>query len=119
MSIHLANVHDLLDGSVQVRGTGVLVDRIWPRGVKKERLGHDEWLRDAAPSTDLRKWFGHDPDRFEEFASRYRHELEEGNEDVDRLRTLADAGEVTLLYSAHDHDHNQAVVLKAWLEGQA
>ncbi len=118
MTIYLANVHDLLDGDASAHGTTVLVDRLWPRGVKKENLAHDEWLKGAAPSTDLRKWFGHDPDKFEEFASRYREELEEGGEDVDWLRKLADAGDVTLLYNAHDHEHNQAVVLKDWLEGK-
>lgn len=116
--ITCVKVHDLLDGSEEARDAKVLVDRVWPRGIKKEDLGHDEWLKDAAPSPDLRKWFGHDPDKFDEFAERYRAELDEGSDDIDRLLELADDGDVTLLFAAKDREVNHAVVLKEWLEKQ-
>lgn len=113
MSIYAVKVHDLSD--TDTHGTSVLVDRVWPRGIKKEDLGHDEWLKNASPSPELRKWFNHDPDRFEEFAERYRAELDEGNEDVDKLVSLAGEGDVTLLYAAKDREINHAVVLADWL----
>ncbi|MER3438407.1 MAG: hypothetical protein C4346_12940 [Chloroflexota bacterium] len=97
-------------------GLRILVDRIWPRGVSKERAHVDLWLRDVAPSDDLRRWFGHDPERWEEFQERYRQELEA---DPARLAPLLEAiqrGPVTLLYSARDEHHNQAVALKAIVE---
>ncbi len=96
-------------------GTRVLVDRIWPRGVTKERAGIDWWAKSLAPSEELRKWFGHDPKRFDEFAERYVAELT-GNADLERLRRLAAEGTVTLVFGAKDRDHNQAVVLKGLLE---
>lgn len=117
MSVYSVKVHDLLNGEDTARGTKVLVDRVWPRGISKEDLGHDEWLKDAAPSPDLRKWFDHDAEKFEEFAQRYREEFDEGNDDVEKLEKLADDGDVTLLFAAHDREINHAVVLKAWLEG--
>lgn len=116
MSIYCVKVHDLLDGE-KAHGTKVLVDRVWPRGIKKDDLGHDEWLKDVAPSTELRKWFDHDEDKFDEFSERYRAELDEGGEDVDKLLELA-KGDVTLLYAAKDREINQARVLAEWLEEQ-
>ncbi|MBF8192451.1 DUF488 family protein [Nonomuraea sp. K274] len=98
------------------RGTVFLVDRVWPRGVRKEDLRIDGWLRDVAPSNELRQWFGHRPERFAEFAERYRAELAEHPEVLQPLRTAAEKGPVTLLYSAKDPDHNQAVVLRDHLE---
>lgn len=97
-------------------GTRVLVDRVWPRGVTKERAAVDWWAKGLAPSEELRKWFGHDPRHFEEFAERYRAELD-GNPDLERLRRLAREGEVTLVFGAKDREHNQAVVLRELLEG--
>ena len=94
----------------------MLVDRIWPRGVTKERAGIDWWAKSLAPSEELRKWFGHDPKRFDEFAERYAAELE-GNADLERLRRLAAEGRVTLVFGAKDREHNQAGVLKRLLEG--
>lgn len=91
-------------------GMRVLVDRLWPRGLSKERAAIDEWLKDAAPSGELRRWFGHDVDRWEEFQRRYRAELE-GAEVVARLLELLRKGPVTLLYAARDSEHNNAVVL--------
>ena len=92
-------------------GMRILVDRIWPRGIKKDRAKIDLWLKEIGPSTPLRQWFGHKPERWEKFCERYRAELSE-NEAVAQLRKLARATKrVTLLYSARDEDHNQAVVL--------
>ncbi|MGD7003847.1 DUF488 domain-containing protein [Corynebacterium halotolerans] len=113
MSVHTVKIHDLDD--TVVSGVRVLVDRLWPRGIKKKDLDHDEWLKDVAPSPELRKWFNHDPERFEEFSRRYEAELDEGNEDVDKLVSLAEKGDVTLLYAAKDREHNHAVVLAHWL----
>lgn len=92
-------------------GTRILVDRLWPRGVKKTDAKIDEWMKDIAPSTELRKWFNHDPTRWQEFRNRYRAELDSHKDQLDRLRSLAREGVVTLVYSAHDEQHNDAVVL--------
>ena len=96
-------------------GQRVLVDRIWPRGVSREEAALDLWLKDIAPSTVLRKWFGHDPARWEEFRARYRKELASNDEAVAQLRALAAKGKVTLVYGARDEEHNQAVVLADYL----
>lgn len=95
-------------------GRRILVDRVWPRGMRKDEAGLDEWLKDLAPSTALRKWFGHDPARWEEFQARYRAELDapESRELLERLARDAEAGTVTLLYGAKDERHNQAVVIR-------
>jgi uncharacterized protein YeaO (DUF488 family) len=92
-------------------GYRVLVDRIWPRGVSKQQARLDEWDKDVAPSTELRAWFGHDPAKFQEFRTRYLAELRD-NPGLERLRERAEHGVVTLVYSAHDEMHNQAVVLR-------
>ena len=94
-------------------GKRLLVDRVWPRGITKEKAALSEWLKEVAPSTELRKWFGHDPARFAEFRERYRAELE-GSTALDQLRKIK--GVVTLVYGAHDEAHNQAAVLKELLE---
>ena len=112
----MVKVHDLLRGDAAVQGKGVLVDRIWPRGVAKADLDC-EWFKDVAPSAKLRKWFNHEPEKFAEFRRRYRVELREGNADVEKLVALADA-DVTLLYGAADREHNQAIVLAEWLTEQ-
>jgi uncharacterized protein YeaO (DUF488 family) len=96
-------------------GTRVLVDRLWPRGITKARAHIDLWLKDIAPSTDLREWFGHDPARWNEFRQRYREELRELTAPVARMERLAEGGPVTLIYSAHDDIHNQARVLADYL----
>jgi uncharacterized protein YeaO (DUF488 family) len=93
-------------------GTRVLIDRLWPRGVKKTDAAIDHWMRELAPSTELRKWFGHDPARWEEFRRRYIAELRENGEELSRLRDMAQEGVVTLVYAARDEAHNDAVVLK-------
>jgi uncharacterized protein YeaO (DUF488 family) len=98
-------------------GFRVLVDRLWPRGVSKEKAHLDLWLKEIAPSDALRKWFGHDPKRWSAFAAKYRKELGGRNDLVQQLKQLeADHGNVTLLYSAHDASHNQAVVLRQFLK---
>ncbi len=96
-------------------GTRVLVDRLWPRGVKKADAGISQWMKEVAPSSELRKWFGHDPQRWQEFRRRYKAELAQKTELVGQLRELAEQGPLTLVYSAHDEAHNQAVVLRETL----
>jgi uncharacterized protein YeaO (DUF488 family) len=93
-------------------GTRILVDRLWPRGVTKVDAAIDEWAKDISPSTVLRKWFGHDPARWEEFCRRYAVEVHEHAEELNRLRALARQGPITLVYSAHDEVHNDAVALR-------
>jgi uncharacterized protein YeaO (DUF488 family) len=93
-------------------GTRILIDRLWPRGLKKADAAIDEWAKDLAPSTELRKWFGHDPARWLEFRSRYVRELHQHPEQLEKLRTLAREGTITLVFSAHDEIHNDAVVLR-------
>ena len=99
-------------------GTRVLVDRLWPRGVKKADAAIDEWIKDIAPSTRLRKWFGHDPARWKEFRSRYAAEVRQHPEQFDRLQVLARQGLITLVFSAHDEVHNDAVALRDFLLGR-
>jgi uncharacterized protein YeaO (DUF488 family) len=99
-------------------GARLLVDRLWPRGVKKEQLSLDGWHRDIAPSSELRKWFGHDPTRWEEFKRRYFVELDKKPEAYSPLLEAVHAGNTTLLYSAQDREHNNAVALKTYLEAK-
>lgn len=98
-------------------GTRVLVERLWPRGVTKDAASIDLWLKEIAPSTALRQWFGHAPDRWSEFQARYRQELEANTEAVQRLRDIAAEGDLTLLYSARDVPGNSALVLLDYLSG--
>ncbi len=100
-------------------GPRVLVDRVWPRGVSRERLMIDAWLRDLGPSTALRKWFGHDPRKWAEFRTRYRAELARKQALLAELAGYARSGRLTLVYSARDTEHNQAVVLKEMLDRRA
>lgn len=100
-------------------GRRVLVDRIWPRGIRKEEAALDEWLKELAPSTDLRKWFGHDPQKWPEFRERYRAELAGEEETLARLAGEAKRETVTLLFAAKDEEHNNAVVLREILEEYA
>lgn len=93
-------------------GTRVLVDRLWPRGLEKEKAKVDLWAKDLAPSTELRRWFGHDPAKWPEFQRRYRDELAARGEELDALHHLARKGTVTLVYAARDETHNNAVVLR-------
>jgi uncharacterized protein YeaO (DUF488 family) len=103
----------------QSDGCRVLVDRLWPRGVPKGKAQIDLWMKEIAPSDALRKWFGHDPERWQEFEKRYSDELRKNPSPVRQLRQLVKRrGTVTLIFSAHDVDHNQAVALRAFLEGK-
>lgn len=97
-------------------GYRVLVDRLWPRGVSKEAAQLDDWMKQITPSPELRKWFDHDPDKFEEFRKRYEAELAEKDEPVEKLLRLAADRNVSLLYAAKDETHNHAIVLKEFLE---
>ncbi|MCC7328868.1 MAG: DUF488 domain-containing protein [Gammaproteobacteria bacterium] len=99
-------------------GQRILVDRLWPRGLTRDKAAVDHWIKEVAPSSELRKWFGHDPERWPEFRRRYRAELKK-NPALAELRALARKGSITLLYSAKDEQHNQAVVLKQVLDGGA
>ncbi len=99
-------------------GTRILIDRLWPRGLRKADADIDEWMRDLAPSTALRKWFAHKPERWPEFRRRYRSEIEQHPEQFHRLRAFAERGQITLVFSAHDEAHNDAVVLKELLLSQ-
>ncbi len=93
-------------------GVRILVDRLWPRGVTKKAAAIDRWAKDAAPSTELRKWFGHQPARWKEFGQRYRAELKDKRDELDAIRAIAETGPVTLIYAAHDTAHSHAIVLR-------
>ena len=99
-------------------GRRFLVERLWPRGVAKEKLQLEAWLKDAAPSTELRQWFRHDPDKWNEFRKRYRRELESHPEAWRPLVAAARRGPVTLIYSSHDERHNNAVALQEYLKAK-
>lgn len=97
-------------------GRRFLVERLWPRGIKKTSLDLDGWLKDVAPSTQLRQWFSHDPKKWGEFQQRYKAELDRHPEACDPILEAARGGTVTLVYSSHDSEHNNAVVLRDYLE---
>ncbi len=109
MKIRIKRVYEKPDKDDGIR---ILVDRLWPRGLTKEKAGIDLWLKDIAPSAELRKWFGHDPEKWDEFRKRYRNELEEDQDQVALLKDQIRKGMVTLVFGAKDEEHNQAVVLK-------
>ncbi len=117
MSIKLKRAYDQPDSS---DGFRILVDRLWPRGISREKLQLDVWLKGIAPSTELRKWFKHDPDKFEKFDQRYRQELSDNKETVQELLSYTRKYEtISLIYSAQNRDHNNAVVLKNFIENRA
>ena len=109
MNIKIKRVYEPRDKDDGMR---ILVDRLWPRGLTKEKASVDLWLKDIAPSTELRKWFGHDPSKWQEFKKRYLKELEGNSEQVQLLKQEVDKGAVTLVYGAKDEEHNEAVVLQ-------
>lgn len=110
--IDIARAYDALGQDGRVR---FLVDRMWPRGVTKETLRLAAWLREVAPSTELRRWFGHEPERWQEFQQRYRAELDANPQAWQPIVDAAERGPVTLLFGARDREHNQAVVLRDYL----
>jgi uncharacterized protein YeaO (DUF488 family) len=99
-------------------GPRILIDRLWPRGLKKVDAAVDRWLKELAPSTELRKWFGHEPARWDEFRRRYAKEVRLHPDGLRQLRALARSRPITLLYSARDEEHNDAVALRALLLGR-
>lgn len=107
---HVYEAYDAADGK------RFLIDRLWPRGMSKEKLVMDAWLKDVSPSGELRGWFGHDPDKWDEFQHRYTAELDSNPKGWEPLLEASRGGTVTLLFAAHDSEHNNAVVLKAYLE---
>jgi uncharacterized protein YeaO (DUF488 family) len=100
-------------------GMRILVDRLWPRGLTKKKAAIDLWLRDIAPTTELRKWFGHDPTKWKTFQVRYRNELRDNKDVVDVLKGKSQEGNITLLYGAKDEQHNEAQVLRRLLDRTA
>ena len=113
MTIALKRAYDPCAAS---DGRRILVDRVWPRGITKDELRIDAWRKDLAPSTGLRKWFAHDPKKWDAFKERYGRELEQHADALDELLAQAKAGRVTLVFGARDTEHNQAVALKEYLE---
>jgi uncharacterized protein YeaO (DUF488 family) len=105
------------DAPEKADGFRVLVDRVWPRGVSKKKAAVDFWMKEIGPSTELRKWFGHKPERWDEFRKRYHDELKEKRDLLDQLRAHAEKGRLTLVYSARDEARNQAMVLREVLGG--
>ena len=106
------NIKRVYDKPEKRDGRRILVDRVWPRGLTKEKASVDLWLKEIAPSTELRKWFGHDPAKWEGFRKRYIGELKENKEQVSVLKEALKKGKVTLVYGAKDEEHNQALVIK-------
>jgi len=98
-------------------GTRILVDRLWPRGLSKEKAKIDDWPKEIAPSDELRRWYGHDPEKWDEFCSRYFDELQDRPEQVEKLREQARQGRVTFVFSSKEEKLNNAVALKEYLEG--
>lgn len=99
-------------------GQRILIDRLWPRGLTKEKADIDLWLKEIAPTTELRQWFKHDPQKWLEFQRRYRAELKKNQAAVDALKDRLDKGAVTLVYGAKDEQHNDAIVLKEYFEAK-
>jgi len=115
MNIKIKRVYEKPD---EKDGFRILVDRLWPRGLTKEKAAVDLWLKDIAPSTELRKWFNHDPDKWKEFKKRYLNELKENKDVVAVLKDHLRQKTVTLLYAAKDSDHNEALVLSNLFEAE-
>jgi uncharacterized protein YeaO (DUF488 family) len=117
MIIHTQRVYEV--DETNKKNPHFLVDRIWPRGIKKTDIEITAWLKDAAPSNELRKWFNHDPDKWEEFQLRYFAELDDKPESLAPIFELGKTNSVVLLYGARDKVHNQAVALKTYLEARS
>ncbi len=115
MNIQIKRVYEQPDAK---DGKRILVDRLWPRGLTKEKAKVDLWLKDVAPSTELRKWFAHDPARWTEFKTRYREELRRNKQTVSLLKEEASKGPTTLVYGAKDQRHNEALILQELLKSK-
>lgn len=115
----MIRIKRVYEAPTRADGRRILVERLWPRGMKKEALAADVWTKEVAPSTQLRKWFDHRLERWKEFAQRYRDELEANAAAWEPILKAAKRGRVTLLYSAHDQLHNGAVVLRDFLQARA
>jgi uncharacterized protein YeaO (DUF488 family) len=113
MELKIKRVYEKPDNKDGMR---ILVDRLWPRGLTKERASIDLWLKDIAPTAKLRKWFGHDPGKWKEFRKRYNEELKKNTDLVEIIKKRLKKGTVTLVYGAKDEEHNEALVLKKWLD---
>lgn len=109
----MLRIKRVYDPPSRTDGRRILVDRLWPRGLSKEKAAIDEWMKDIAPSAELRRWFGHDPKKWPEFQRRYKQELRAHADQVREIAKLASRGRVTLVYGARDEKHNDAVVLAA------
>jgi len=116
MDNHPISIKRIYEEPSEEDGYRVLVDRLWPRGVSNEDAKLDEWLKELAPSTELRKWYSHDTEKFEAIRKRYYEELNEKGKVINRLLNIAGRQMVTLLYAARDEQHNQAAVLREYLE---
>lgn len=114
--MHPIKIKRIYDDYAKEDGHRVLVDRIWPRGISKEKAKLDDWCKEIAPSSELRKWFDHKEDRFDEFRNRYKKELKKHEKDLKKLREIAQEKRLCLLFGAKDKKRNQAVVLKEVLE---
>ena len=114
--VNIVKVKRVYESLLRSDGTRFLVERLWPRGMKKEQLKLDAWLKDVAPSDSLRRWFGHDPLKWNEFQKKYRAELSDNPDAWKPILEAAKRGRVTLLYSSRDTAHNNALVLKSFLE---
>ena len=114
----MLQIKRVYEPAARTDGVRLLVERLWPRGVRKENLKLDGWLKDAAPSTELRKWFGHDPAKWTEFQRRYSRELDKHRGALQPILDAQSKGVVTLLFSSHDAAHNNVVALKAYIEGK-
>ena len=113
MNIQVKRVYDPPGAS---DGTRILVDRLWPRGLSKASVKLDEWMKEIAPSNELRQWFGHDESKWEEFQKRYFKELDNHSDLIEQLLQKSHTGKLTLLFAAKDEEHNNAVALKKYLE---
>ena len=116
MDIRLKRAYETPDAS---DGRRILVERLWPRGVTKETASLDDWMKEIAPSPELRKWYGHEPEKWPEFRTRYKKELSGNGALVEKLRAICESGTVTLIFAAMDESRNSAVVLKSVLEGDS
>jgi uncharacterized protein YeaO (DUF488 family) len=112
----MINLKRAYDPAAKTDGERILVERLWPRGVSKDRAKIDLWLKEVAPSTELRKWFGHDPEKWRQFRRRYAAELKEKVDVIKMLKQKAKRGRVTFVYAARDEEHNGALALKEFLE---